>query len=125
MRDDLERWMSELASGTPPAPEAFIGRVRRRGRRRRAALAGVATGVVGVAALAVVAWLPSPGPSGVPEEPLPIAANGPRAWTEEAVSLVGSRSAANGVAAPASRRGFDGEPTLGRLRFSGEWADSL
>lgn len=125
MHDDLERRLSDMVADAPPVPEAFVGRVRRRRRQRRAALVGVAAGVVGLAALAVVVWAPSPGPAGVREESLPIAADGPRAGTEEAVSLVGSRSLANGVAAPASRNGFEGEPTLGRLRFSGEWTDRL
>ncbi|HRQ72615.1 MAG TPA: hypothetical protein PLU35_06270 [Phycisphaerales bacterium] len=125
MHDDLERRLSEMAAGAPPAPEAFLGRVRRRGRRRQAALVGVAAAVIGVAGLAVVVGLPSPGRGGVGEESLPIAGDERRGLPEEAVSLVGYRSLANGSGAPASRNGFDGEPTLGRLRFSGEWADRL
>ncbi|MCL4741651.1 MAG: hypothetical protein KJZ54_05540 [Phycisphaerales bacterium] len=125
MHDDLERRLSGMIADAPPAPEAFIGRVRRRGRQRRAVLAGVAAGAVGLIALAAVVWTPPIGPAAVRDQSLPIAADGPRAGTEEAVSLVGSRSLANGVAAPASRNGFEGEPTLGRLRFSGEWTDKL
>ncbi len=125
MHDDLERRLSGMTSHTPPVPKTFIGRVRRRGRRRRAAMAGVAAGVVGLAALAVVVGLPSTGPAGIREDSLPIAGDEPRGLPEEAVSLVGFRSLADGNGAAAVRNGFDGEPTLGRLRFSGEWLDRL